>query len=72
MKRNKDMLSHLKGITGTDHDHDNLVDNSEEFRPERWSPEAVEGRNKGMKKEIIDHSYLKDLFSHDVFLYSQL
>ena len=39
-----------------------IVDHPEEFRPERWLPDAVEAR-KGTKKEIIDHPFLKDPFS---------
>lgn len=39
-----------------------LVDDPEEFNPDRWSPEAVAAR-KGTPKEIIDHPFLKDPFS---------
>ena len=39
-----------------------LVDDPEEFIPERWLSDAVAAR-KGTEKEIIDHPYLKDPFS---------
>jgi len=39
-----------------------LVDNPDEFLPERWLPNAVAER-KGTKKEVIDHSFLKEPFS---------
>jgi cytochrome P450 len=58
-----DVVSLEGYTTGTDPE---LIDSPEEFRPERWFPEAVEAR-KGTKKEIIDHPYLKDPFSQGMF-----
>lgn len=34
----------------------------EEFRPERWLPDAVEAR-RGTPKEVLDHPFFKDPFS---------
>lgn len=39
-----------------------LVENPEEFIPERWLPEEVEAR-KGTPKQIIDHAFFKEPFS---------
>ena len=41
---------------------DSIVDDPQEFRPERWLPEAVEAR-KGTPAEILDHPYYRDPFS---------
>jgi cytochrome P450 len=56
----KDSLLALDGHSvGLD---ESIVDNPQEFRPERWFPEAVEAR-KGTTAEIIDHPYYRDAFS---------
>lgn len=39
-----------------------FVDHPEEFRPERWLPEAVEARQ-GTSSEILDHPYYRSAFS---------
>lgn len=39
-----------------------LVDDPEEFKPERWLKDAVESR-KGTKSEVIDHPFLATPFS---------
>ncbi|CAB9504618.1 Sterol 26-hydroxylase, mitochondrial [Seminavis robusta] len=39
-----------------------FVENPDEFRPDRWLPEAVASR-KGTPSEIIDHPFLKEPFS---------
>jgi len=39
-----------------------IVDDPDEFRPERWFPDQVE-RRKGTYREIIDHPFLKEPFS---------
>lgn len=41
---------------------ENIVEDPEEFRPERWFPDAVEAR-KGTAAEILDHPYYRDAFS---------
>ena len=38
------------------------VDNPNEFKPERWLQDAVEGR-KNTPQEIIDHPFFSDSFS---------
>ena len=50
------LLSYVVGM------NPKLVDDPEEFIPERWLSDAVAAR-KGTGKEIIDHPYLKDPFS---------
>jgi cytochrome P450 len=39
-----------------------FVEHPEEFRPERWFPEAVKARQ-GTPSEILDHPYYKSAFS---------
>jgi len=39
-----------------------IVENPEEFRPERWTPEAEQAR-KGTRAEVLDHQFYKDPFS---------
>jgi len=39
-----------------------IVDEPEDFRPERWLPDAVEAR-KGTPAEILDHPFYRDPFS---------
>uniref|UniRef100_A0A7S1ZHZ6 Cytochrome P450 n=1 Tax=Trieres chinensis TaxID=1514140 RepID=A0A7S1ZHZ6_TRICV len=39
-----------------------FVDDPEEFKPERWSPKAVQER-KGTPREVLDHAFLKEPFS---------
>ena len=43
------------------------VGDPEEFRPERWLPEAVAAR-KGTPREVIDHPFLKEPFSQGKLL----
>ena len=40
----------------------NLVDDPQEFRPERWLPPAIDAR-KGTPAEVLDHPYYRDPFS---------
>ena len=40
----------------------NLVDDPQEFRPERWLPPAIDAR-KGTSAEVLDHPYYRDPFS---------
>jgi cytochrome P450 len=40
----------------------NLVENPDEFRPERWFPEEVKAR-KGTPREVIDHPFFSGPFS---------
>jgi cytochrome P450 len=39
-----------------------IVDNPDEFNPDRWTPEATEKR-KGTKAAVLDHQFYKDPFS---------
>jgi len=39
-----------------------IVEDPDEFRPERWLPDAVDAR-KGTPKEVMDHPFMKDPFS---------
>ncbi|KAL7554771.1 hypothetical protein ACHAWF_018330 [Thalassiosira exigua] len=39
-----------------------FVDESQTFKPERWTAEGTETR-KGTKSEVLDHPYLRDPFS---------
>lgn len=39
-----------------------IVENPDQFIPDRWSPEATESR-KGTRAEILDHQFYKDPFS---------
>lgn len=56
----KDSLICLDGHSlGLD---ESIVDDPQEFRPERWLPEAVEAR-KGTSAEVLDHPYYRDAFS---------
>ena len=56
----KDSLLTLDGHSvGLD---ESIVENPQEFRPERWFPEEVEAR-KGTPAEILDHPYYRDAFS---------
>ena len=56
----KDSLLTLDGHSvGLD---ESIVDNPQEFRPERWFPEEVEAR-KNTPAEILDHPYYRDAFS---------
>lgn len=40
----------------------NIIDNSEEFIPDRWTPEATLAR-KDTQAEVLDHQFYKDPFS---------
>ncbi len=42
--------------------HPNIVENPDNFIPERWNVEAINSR-KGTRAEILDHQFYKDPFS---------